>query len=138
MGINHVGLPDNLNLPFFAYGIFKPDQIAYPQIKRFRKGEPIEKIVEYEMLFRDGVPLIKGEKNPNFSTKGFIINFDNQYKAYKRIAKAEPEELYEWGIIDVDGIEANALIGKKTDNSWYISDDLDDLLDEIISGYTPI
>ena len=32
----------------------------------------------------------------------------------------------------------NILIGKKTDNSWYISDDLDDLLDEIISGYTPI
>lgn len=31
----------------------------------------------------------------------------------------------------------NILIGKRTDNSWYIADDLDDILDAIIDGYTP-
>lgn len=115
MKINHVGMPDDLDLPFFAYGIFKPGQIAFNQIRRFTNGRPIEMDVEYEMLFRDGVPLITDEKNPSFSTKGFLINFKNPYKAYKRIAKAELEELYQWGIIDVGGIEANALIGKETD-----------------------
>ena len=115
MKINHVGMPDDINMPFFAYGIFKPGQIAYNQIRKFSNGKPIELDVEYEMLFRDGVPLLNGEKNPHFLTKGFLINFKNPYKAYKRITKAEPEELYQWGIIDVGGIEANALIGKETD-----------------------
>lgn len=114
MVINHVGLPDNLNLPFFAYGIFKPGQIAYKQIKRFCWGEPIRKIVKYEMKYRDGVPLLEGEKNPNFSTKGFLISFDNPQKAYDKIGKSEPNELYEWAIIDADGTDANALVGKDT------------------------
>lgn len=114
MNINHVGVPSDKTLPFFTYGIFKPGQIAYGRIKRYVDGEPIEYDVEYEMSYRDGVPLIEGEKNPNFSTKGFLINFNNPERAYKILAKAEREELYEWGIIDVNGINANALIGKNT------------------------
>lgn len=26
-------LPDDISLPFFAYGIFKPGQIAHPKLK---------------------------------------------------------------------------------------------------------
>lgn len=112
MKITHVGLPEDINLPFFAYGTFKPGQIAYNKIKGFCSDEPIKKVVEHEMLYRDGVPLIVGERNSHSSTRGFLMYFDNPQGAYNRLSKAQPEELFEWGVIDVDGTEANALIGK--------------------------
>ena len=37
-----VGQPnkENKDLPFLAYGFFKPHQIAYSQIKKYVKGKP--------------------------------------------------------------------------------------------------
>lgn len=27
--------PENLNLPYFAYGLFKPGELAYPKVEKF-------------------------------------------------------------------------------------------------------
>ena len=42
-----------------------------------------------------------------------------------------------WKIVVTDA-NYNILMGKRDDDSWYFSDDLDTILDEVISGYTPI
>lgn len=119
MAINYVGKPDNLDLPFFAYGIFKPGQIAYYRIKKYLRENPIETIVDYEMKYRDGVPILCGEKNDIFQTKGYLIKFDNPQAAYSRIGTAEVDELYQWKIIDVNGEDAYALVGKDMPNGCF-------------------
>ena len=37
-------LPDNLNLPFFSYGIFRPGEIAYPVLENLVDELKIQKI----------------------------------------------------------------------------------------------
>ena len=112
MEINYVGKPENTDLPFFAYGIFKPGQIAFYQIKKFCE-EIFPENAKYEMRYRDGVAILCGVKNEFFRTKGYLIHFnDNSDEAYMKIGNSEPEELYEWAEIDIGGKTANALIGK--------------------------
>ena len=49
--------PDS-NLPFFAYGIFKPGQIAYSKIRGLDFALK-EASVNYPMKQRDGVPILE-------------------------------------------------------------------------------
>lgn len=111
MQITHVGKPENLNLPFFAYGSHKPGQIAFHQIKDDIMGIPPMKRADYEMKYRDGLPVLVGEKSDESKTIGFLIYFDDSDDAYFHIGRSEPIDLYEWKVIEVDGIEANALVG---------------------------
>lgn len=106
------------DLPFCAYGIFKPGQLAYSKIKKY-----VEKIIpseiKYQMLLRDGVPLINPEKSG--STKVFLIYFKKgcgEY-AYNIIRDTEREELYYWKKIRVDNIETNILMGHDPYNGSY-------------------
>ena len=49
--------PDNTELEFFAYGIFKPGQLAYSKIRNHVKEKnSIE--INYQMKLRDGVPIL--------------------------------------------------------------------------------
>ena len=96
MELNHVGLPINLDLPFFAYGIFKPGQLAYPLIEDYVKGKPLVEIIDHEMLYRDGFALIRSDENDDFKTEGFLIQFSNPQEAYDKIGKSKPKELYVW------------------------------------------
>ena len=49
-------LPDDIDLPFFAYGIFKPGQLAYSKIRN-HVDENINNVeINYLMKTRDGVP----------------------------------------------------------------------------------
>lgn len=115
MGINYVGLPRKLYLPFFAYGIFKPGQLAYSRIQEFVSGEPSAEIVDYEMAYRDGIALIRSGENEISKTSGYLIEFTNSRAAYEIIGKSEPEELYMWKQIKVNGEWANALVGVNVD-----------------------
>ena len=103
---------ENIKKPFFAYGIFKPAQIAFSKIKDFHwKCEPHD--IPHKMLIRDGVPIIEKKERP-FITKGFKIWFNDESceEAYKRISETQPYKLYKWDVIEVDGDECNILIGK--------------------------
>ena len=48
---------NNIKRPFFAYGIFKPGELAYSRIKKYVHNE-YPYTINYEMSYRDGVPLI--------------------------------------------------------------------------------
>ena len=129
MEITYVGYPENLTLPFFTYGNFKPGQLAYHRIKKYVKGEPSAEIIKHEMCYRDGFALIDEKENENFKTTGYLIEFTNPQIAYKRIAKSWPENLYEWKVINVNGKDANALVGVDKDFGSF------DNRDYIISTY---
>lgn len=145
-----VSPPDDLNKPFFAYGVFKKGQLAHSKIEDY--VESVDDDAEIEncmMMIRDGIPLISNEKAEGYTTKGHIIWFLDEYRAYKIISDTEPEDLYEWGKTTVKGVEVNVLYGKnpqdgsypyENDNGIYVdnfegtldplfSDDLFDLLE---------
>lgn len=108
-----MNLPDNLLLPFFAYGIFKPGQLCFPRIKEF-VSEYKDGYVKGYLKERDGIPLFI--KDGSSKIKGYIIHFHGgkEDEAYNRIIEIEPDEVYKWDEIQVDEkIHANVLRGKK-------------------------
>ena len=118
----YLDYPPDTSLPFFAYGIFKPEQIAYPRIEEFVKSKEIG-YTEHTLYERDGIPFIN-EKDTNFKTMGYIIDFDEKTSelAYDIIRKTESSKFYDWGTDDViinetNKKQANILYGKKVTRS---------------------
>ena len=107
-----LNLPNDTDLPFFAYGIFKPGQLAYSKIRNLVKRH-YEHEIDYMMLMRDGVPLIAPEQNNYDKTRGNLIYFIDgcSRKAYEIISKSEDERLYRWEEIKVGQNRANVLMG---------------------------
>lgn len=118
-------IPD-IKLPFFAYGIFKPGQLAYSKIKNRVDEESLKNVeVNYGMRLRDGVPILINSKNDFHQTNGFLITFKkgNEKQAYETISNTLLRKLYKWDTIEIDGKKANVLFGINPDNgSNYIED----------------
>lgn len=96
------------SLPFFAYGIFSPGQIAFSQIKRFVcQANPAN--ITGVLYIRDGVPLLA--PGPEGQVKGHRIEFNNPddaASAYQAIQTMEPSTQYFWRPYD----EMNVLNGR--------------------------
>ena len=106
-------IPKDTTLPFFAYGIYKPGQLAYSKIKNCVKKHYSHKI-NYKMLMRDGIPLIMPAGNKSHTqTAGYLIYFNEQCSktAYETISANMNEKLYEWNDIKVSENRANVLMG---------------------------
>ena len=116
--------PDS-NLPFFAYGIFKPGQIAYSKIKDLVLQKK-EISINRPMKHRDGVPILLKKENERYKTKGCLYDFSDGEKAYKIICQTMSPAFYQWGTIDVEGEKANVLFGLKPDSG---SDSIEDACD---------
>ena len=103
-------IPD-INLPFFAYGTFKPHQLAYSRIEEYVKKH-YDYEIDYKMLIRDGVPLIVPSRNKS-KTRGCLIYFkeDCCKKAYETISSNQLKKLYKWEVIKIGENKANVLMG---------------------------
>ena len=118
--ISNIALPEHVDYPFFAYGFFKSDELAYYKIKRFVDGKPKIAMVKGLLYEKDGLPIITNKNQDGeygfYSIEGELISFNNWEKAYKEICNIEPGQLYCWDIIDVyvDNKErqANILVAK--------------------------
>lgn len=111
-------LPRNKDLPFFAYGFFKKNELAYSLIK-----DDIDYIrqdsIKGKCYDKDGIPIIIIEDRNsinNFQTIiGDIIKF-NDGKGYDNISFIEPDDLYCWKEKRTDkGILVNILVSKIND-----------------------
>lgn len=107
--------PKREELPFFAYGIFRTDEIAYPQLAPYVKCVDSAQI-KAEPWLRDGVLLLA---RGDHAYAGHLLIFDSSHReaAYAAIAALEPDHLYRWDEADVireDGAvaRANVLFGK--------------------------
>lgn len=49
--------PNNPNLPYFAYGPFKPGQVGFPIIKYFVKDIKEATLNNYKLGQRNGIPI---------------------------------------------------------------------------------
>lgn len=102
------GTPDP-RLPFFAYGIFSPGQIAFFQIKSHVR-QVTDASATGVLRIRDGVPVLDATAHGKVAN-GYRIEFngaDAEF-AYQAIQGMEPSTQYRWR---KDG-EMNVLVGYK-------------------------
>lgn len=119
-----LNLPNNTELAFFAYGIFKPGQLAYSKIKNHvNEKNSIE--LNYQMKLRDGVPILIDNQRDYNQTKGYIITFKKgqERQAYQAISNTLLKKLYEWKTIEINGNDVNILFGVDPENG---SDHIED------------
>lgn len=121
-------LPDT-TLAFFAYGIFKPGQLAYSKIRNHVNDAEMTGI-DYRMKHRDGVPILVRGENSRFHTEGALITFKDGHgqQAYKAICNTMLRKLYEWECIEIDGKKVNVLFGVNPDNG---SNEIEDAAERI-------
>ena len=117
--------PYDISLPFFAYGVLKPGEIAYSRIKDLIY-EKNEACVNYSMRHRDGVPVLFSKENDHEETCGYLFHFSDGDEAYKTIIDTISGNLYKWGTIDIGTEKVNVLFGRKPSNgSNYIENQVD-------------
>ena len=101
----NTGLPDekNRNLPFLAYGFFKPHQIAYSQIKNYVKKTPKKVDIYYELKNVNGMPILLDEHTSSPAI-AYIIEFksNREYDAYEAIGNSKNKHIYSWDKITVE------------------------------------
>ena len=70
--------------------------------------------INYQMLMRDGVPILINRESEYSKTKGSIITFNDGHekKAYISISNTLLNRLYEWKTIKINGKEVNILFGR--------------------------
>lgn len=113
-----MNLPADIKLPYIAYGLFKPNELAYNQVKEFVEDIPYEIRINGSIYVRDGLPLLKigGSK----ILTGYLIKFreNSSNEAYGKISKFEPEKHYRWEKYTLnDGSYANILIGRSPEKA---------------------
>lgn len=105
-------MPDQLDLPFFAYGLFKEGQLGFAAISKYVKHVyPAE--MDGRLWERDGVPLWDGSGQGR--VLGSLVWFHADYSrdGYLAVASIEPEALFEWRVQSVlSGQQANVLAAR--------------------------
>lgn len=114
---NIIEPPEDTKLPFFAYGFYKPHQLAYPQIESFVKGMPKKAKVNASLKQINGIPVLIKPYGPYSYVEGYLIHFKNseQRAGYEKVGYSRNKEIYEWKVMNVDGQRANVLISSKPD-----------------------
>lgn len=124
------GNAPNPQLPFFTYGIFKPGELGFNQIKHLVNTYAISSI-KGKLFIRDGLPLL--DVSGNDIIHGFSIYFkpEQAVEAFRIISEMEPDNQYSWKIVTLEQGSANCLVGKRPEsgsreygqNTWTGADD---------------
>jgi hypothetical protein len=105
--------PADISLPFFAYGIFRPGQLGFFQLKTFVGAIEEPSQIVGSLLLRDGLPIIDPAGNGNVN--GALLHFATARAAeaaYDRVSALEPDKQYRWGTSPANGTIANVLLGR--------------------------
>ncbi len=104
--------PQNTDLPFFAYGLFRPGQLAFFQVRDLVREVADPAQVAGELRLRDGLPII--QLAGHGCVRGALLTFlpGRAADAYKRISAMEPDKHYRWQEAPVGGTPANMLVGR--------------------------
>ena len=105
------GLPNDISLPFIAYGFFKPHQLAFSQIKKYQKKFYKVKIKGI-MRYLNWMPVLIKHKTNEFIVDAYLIYFKENYreKAYKTIGYSKNTNIYSWEEYQINKkIKANVL-----------------------------
>lgn len=105
--------PNDITLPFFAYGIFRPGQLGFFQLKDLVNDITDPSEIAGRLLLRDGLPIV--DPNGHGHVTGALLSFATREaaeQAYDRISSLEPDLHYRWGQTAASGRSANVLWGR--------------------------
>jgi hypothetical protein len=109
--MGQVGPPNNVNLPFFAYGIFKVGEVAWPRIEKLVRNSSSADLNDWTIGLRNGLPMLIPSHGQQIH--GDEVFFEFPQDAYKRIGSTEPKSEYEWREVTTSGGQrCNVLIAK--------------------------
>jgi len=103
--------PLNPTLPFFAYGIFKPNELAYwllaPHVINSQ-----ECTINGSLFIYDGLPFLNSQRNLSTQVVGKLLYFSPSKKsdAYKQIREHGLQNHYQLKVIQVGTTTANCLV----------------------------
>ena len=104
--------PDKLDLPFFAYGLFRPGQLAFFQVRDLL-GSVVEPVImNGTLLLRDGLPILDSSGHGHVVGAVLTFSTNRTMEAYDRISAMEPDNHYRWEEAQVDGKAVNVLVGR--------------------------
>jgi len=106
-----VNIPSRVDLPFFAYGIFRPGQLGFLRIREF-VASASPSTVGGELRIRDGLPIADQSGRGQVKGSRLVFTPDRGRAAYDRIAEIEPDSQYLWGTTVSGGVECNLLWGR--------------------------
>lgn len=105
-------IPKNLDLPFFAYGFFKPHQIAFKKIEKYCHKRKKVEYVKGRIEHVNGMPVLFSSEKSRFDVLGYVLKFHNKDKkrAYKAIGYSKHMNIYKWEEIEINGAHVNTLV----------------------------
>jgi len=71
-------LPKNIELPYFEYGLFKPNEIAFSLIKNLLDETPERREIRGILWIRDGLPLL--QLCLGHEVFGYILKYKSKHK----------------------------------------------------------
>jgi hypothetical protein len=105
--------PQNLDLPYFAYGLFQAGELCHPRVEPFLSVAPVSDRIHGSLLVRDGLPLVSLHAG-NGHVEGSVLHFrvETRRNAYEEVAAFEPSAHYRWTDTTtiVTGLRVNILV----------------------------
>ena len=128
--------PKNLDLPFFAYGFFKPHQIAHSKIQRYCHKDIKEAYVKGHIKHVNGMPVLNLNRRTDFRVLGYILKFKNRDKerAYKAIGYSKHMNIYKWKVIRINGKPVNTLVSstpKELNKFYSVNQNMEYIVDRL-------
>jgi len=112
--------PEKIDLPYFAYGPFKPDEPAFYKIQDF--VQTYEKFYPLGyMVVSDGLPMVDLYFDPVSIVRGFLLNFKKhktEERAYEIISDYYPATSHTWETktLNPSGVQFNIVVRQKPDD----------------------
>ncbi|MBM3997918.1 MAG: hypothetical protein FJ303_27830 [Planctomycetes bacterium] len=103
--------PNDLSLPFFAYGVFKPGELAFLQIKALVEN-CADCSIPGTLRIRDGLPIASLEQRGEIRGARIAFRPSSERQGYQRIADLEPGHQYRWETVELKCGKANVLAGR--------------------------
>lgn len=101
-------LPTDQSLPVFSYGLLKPGELAFEQIREWLIRPPQQFDIRGSLWIRDGLPLLD---LPGIDlVKGYLLYINDH--GYESICRFEPSKHYRWQEHEVSGVRMNVLLGR--------------------------
>jgi hypothetical protein len=101
----HLDLPDNLALPFFAYGLLKPSEPGHRRVAALTGTSEDARAVGRSLRIRDGLPLLVAD--PERYVVGVLLHPSHGAETafYKAVRSFEPAKQYR-GIVPIEVMTA--------------------------------
>lgn len=121
-----MNLPENTNLPYFTYGLFKPNEPAHHTISQYLTGEPKPYTINgIGLWIRDGLPVV--DLNRPDQVKGAELKFkpelqEQVYSTICNFVSAGDQGIYTWDVLETKEFTINLLVGKEPQKGSIESD----------------